>query len=162
MRIARPATVTPTKSGGLSPPWCATAIATASANTAVGSVPSNCGSAFASALPIRDGGLTPAAPAACAFVHRKSRNSVGWRTSREQEWGRKPPVVRETAIRKTIRFPFNAGRHNSGCGNVIATAFADTPATVCRTIAEAPLQVRQPDARRAHARRSCCVCVCAS
>ena len=31
------------------------------------------------------GGLTPAARDACAFVHRKSRNSVGGRTSREQE-----------------------------------------------------------------------------
>jgi len=64
-------------------------------------------------------------------------------------------VVRETAIRKTIRFPFNAGRHNSGCGNVIATASANAPTTVFRAIAEAPLQVRQRDPRRAHARRSC-------
>jgi len=30
---------------------------------------------------------------ACTFVHRKSRNSVGRRTAREQEWGRKPPGV---------------------------------------------------------------------
>ena len=48
------------------------------------------------------GGLTPAAPRACAFVHRKSRNSVGWRTSREQEWGRKPPVLHGNALARVF------------------------------------------------------------
>ena len=57
---------------------------------------------------------------------------------------RQPPVVREPAIPKTIRFRFNADRHKSGCGNAIATASANAPATVCRAIAEAPVQVRCP------------------
>ena len=93
----------------------------------------------------KHGGLTPAAPGACAFVHRKSRNSVGGRTRANRSGGRESPVVRETAIRKTIRFPFNGGRHNSGCGNAIARASANTPTTVFRTIAIAPLQVRFPN-----------------
>ena len=37
------------------------------------------------------GGLTPAALGACAFVHRKSRNSVGGRKAREQERGGASP-----------------------------------------------------------------------
>jgi len=36
----------------------------------------------------------------------------------------------------------------------MATACTNAPTTVCRTIAEAPLQARQPDARPAHVRRS--------
>jgi len=45
-----------------------------------------------------------------------------------------------------------------GYTNAIATACANTPAAVCRAIAEAPLQVRQRDARRTDTRRSWCVC----
>jgi len=73
------------KSGG------GNAIATPSANTPGDSLPSNCGSAFASALPIRHGGLTLAAPDACAFVHRKSRNFVGRRTRANKSGGASAP-----------------------------------------------------------------------
>ena len=44
------------------------------------------------------GGLTPAAPRACAFVHRKSRNCVDRRTGTTKSGGRKPPVVPATLM----------------------------------------------------------------
>ena len=44
------------------------------------------------------GGLTPAAPRACACVHRKSRNSVGRRTGTTKSGGRKPTVVRKPRL----------------------------------------------------------------
>ena len=87
-------------------------------------------------------------------MHHKTLYRTVTLAHADKSGGRQPPVVRETAIRKTIRFPFNAGRHNSGCGNAIATACANTPAAVCRAIAEAPLQVRQRDPRRADTGRS--------
>ena len=72
------------------------------------------------------GGLTAAAPAACAFVHRKSRNSAGKRSRRDlqERGGRKPPVVTRTRLQ---RRPPTRRR-----------------SAVCRTIAVAHLQVRLP------------------
>jgi len=66
-----------------------------------GSLPSNCGSAFASALPIRDGGLTPAAlvlhtgvfagEIATFAIHERMPTAVGGqpirqRGNHEQGW----------------------------------------------------------------------------
>jgi len=68
------------------------------------------------------GGLTPAAPGTSAFVDRKSRNSVGGRTCANKSGGVNP----------------------RGYGNPIATASANAPATVFRTVPVAPLQVRFP------------------
>ena len=117
MRIAWPATVTPTKSGGRKP--------------AVRNSPCLQLHFRFTTRNVRfvkpHGGLTPAVPGAdCSFVHRTSRNSGGGRTRPNKSGGVSPPVVREPAIRKMIRFRFNADRHKSGCGNAIATASANT------------------------------------
>ena len=77
-------------------------------------------------------------------MHHKTLYRTVTLAHADKSGGRQPPVVREPAIPKTIRFRFNADRHKSGCGNAIATASANAPATVCRAIAEAPLQVRCP------------------
>ena len=115
-------------------------------------------------------------------------------TARNKSGGRKPPVVREPAIPKTIRFPFNADRHKSGGGNAIATPSANTPddslPSNCGSAFASALPIRHGGLtlaalgyacdnrlrmcanyprrrgcrtpRRAHVRRSCCVCVCTS
>gem|GEM_PF-5773080 len=64
------------------------------------------------------GGLTSAAPAACAFVHRKSRNSAGGRTRPNKSGGRKPPVVARLCIAKVAIASAGERRLNKSGGGV--------------------------------------------
>jgi len=174
--------------GRRKPPWLRQRDRNSVRQHAGGSLPSNCGSAFASASPRHTAGSRPPLLALRGTsVSEYARNRAGHtitghtagsrppllvrvrlciakvaippanaRVAICKSGGRKPPVVRETGLGKTIRFRFNAGPHNSGCGNAIATASANSPAAVCRAIAVTSAGVRQRAAGRAYARRSWC------
>ena len=147
------------------------AIATASANAPVGSLPNDCGSACASTSPEPRRAHTRRS-CACAFVHRKSRNSVGRRTRTTKSGGRKPPVVWKPRLRGRFRTRSHTttGRAGPRAGGVSPPWFheRDCNGVRQRTGDSLPNNCgsacasRSPEPRRAHVCRSSCMCVCAS
>jgi len=85
------------------------------------------------------GGLTPAARDACAFVHRKSRNSVGGRTRANNSGGVSPPGAENAFV----------GAMPPTCG-ILPTLRRRPHVYYAIAVASAI-----PEPRRAHARRSC-------